>query len=197
MDRQHSQADGFAFMKRKELLSLLGSTLSLTLVLGLVSAPLSAAERPTLNKRTCDPRPDIIPHTWYHSLPEYRRTYNRPRYLSGWVAYKIAPTSQEAMVWTENVRAGAYDTKHAPPRYKRYFGPKPWEVLQTGSRPDYPKPPKLQALPYNPKGPQEDVPPVPVEPAPAALESDPSPSDLPSALKPAEQVPAPVKSTGA
>lgn len=95
-----------------------------------------AAERPTFN-HTCDPRPDILPHPFYASRTEYRREYNRPRYWSGWLAHKIAPTSQEAMVWCENNRAGAYNEKHAPPRYKRYFAPKPWEALQTGARPDF------------------------------------------------------------
>lgn len=101
------------------------------------ASSLDAGERPTLNKKTCDPRPDILPHPWYESRPEYRRTYNRPRYLSGWIAHRIAPTSQEAMVWCENLRAGAYEVKNSPPRYKRYFGPKPWEVLQTAARPDF------------------------------------------------------------
>ncbi len=95
-----------------------------------------AAERPTL-KNTCDPRPDILPHPFYHQRTEYRRQYNRPRYVTGWLAYKIEPTSQEAMVWYENYRAGVYDQKHAPARYKRYFGPKPWEALQIGARPDF------------------------------------------------------------
>jgi hypothetical protein len=42
------------------------------------------------------------------------------------------------MVWCENVQAGNYDQKHMPPMYKRYFAPKPWEVLNTGPRPDFP-----------------------------------------------------------
>lgn len=95
-----------------------------------------AAERPTMN-HTCDPRPDILAHPLYNAHTEYRRAYNRPRNLSGWVAYTISRTSQEAMVWEENRLAGSYDGKDCPPRYKRYFGPKPWEILQTGARPDY------------------------------------------------------------
>lgn len=43
------------------------------------------------------------------------------------------------MVWAENYREGNYDEKHMPPTYKRYFAPKPWEVLNTGARPDTPK----------------------------------------------------------
>lgn len=98
-----------------------------------------AAERPTLN-HTRDPRPDILPHPLQQHHVEYRLAYNRPRYISGWIAYKIARSSQEAMVWQENLQAGNYDQKHMPPMYKRYFAPKPWEVLQTGPRPDFPKP---------------------------------------------------------
>lgn len=100
---------------------------------------LQAAERPTLNHYDPrDPRPDILPHPFYYAHTEYRRAYNRPRDISGWIADKIAPTSQEAMVWAENVHAGNYDRKHMPPMYKRYCYPKPWEVLQTGPRPDFP-----------------------------------------------------------
>ncbi|MCA9194573.1 MAG: hypothetical protein KDB03_22535 [Planctomycetales bacterium] len=108
---------------------------------------LSAGERPTLNV-TRDPRPDILPHPIYDSYVEYRRAYNRPRFWSGWIAYKIEPTSQEAMVWCENYREGRYEKKHMPPVYKRYFAPKPWEVLPIGPRPDFPAEdnlPELQA----------------------------------------------------
>lgn len=97
-----------------------------------------AAERPTLVD-TCDPRPDILPRPFYENHTEYRQQYNRPRYMTGWIMHRISPTSQEAMVWCENNCAGSYDEKHMPPRYKRYFAPKPWEVLQTGARPDFPK----------------------------------------------------------
>ena len=102
-------------------------------------APAGAAERPTMN-HTCDPRPDILAHPLYYAHTEYRRAYNRPRNLSGWIAYSISRTSQEAMVWEENRLAGSYDGKDCPPRYKRYFGPKPWEILQTGARPDFATP---------------------------------------------------------
>ncbi len=109
------------------------------LSLSAISADATAAERPTFQV-TCDPRPDILPYHLYYSHTEYRRVYNRPRYHAGWIAHKISATSQEAMVWCENLQAGNYDEKHMPPMYKRYFAPKPWEVLQTGPRPDFPKP---------------------------------------------------------
>lgn len=96
-------------------------------------------ERPSFNHYTNDPRPDIWTYPVWNAWPEYRRTYNRPRYVGGYLAHKVAPSSQEAMVWCENVAAGRYDKKHTPPVYKRYFAPKPWEVLNTGARPDFPE----------------------------------------------------------
>jgi hypothetical protein len=92
-----------------------------------------AAERPTLVK-TCDPRPDILPRPIYENSTEYRAQYNRPRYLTGWMAFEISRTSQEAMVWEENYCAGNYDRKHMPPVCKSYMYPKPWEMLNTGAR---------------------------------------------------------------
>ncbi len=118
-------------------------------------SPSGAAERPTFNV-TRDPRPDILAHPLYYAHTEYRRAYNRPRCLSGWIADKIAPTSQEAMVWRENLQAGRYDEKHAPPMYKRYFAPKPWEVLQTGARPDFPKAVATNANPLRSDASTED-----------------------------------------
>jgi hypothetical protein len=100
-----------------------------------------ATERPTLNynRDPRDPRPDILPHPFYYAHTEYRRAYNRPRFIPGWIAAQIEPSSQEAMVWYENLQAGRYDEKHMPPVYKTYYYPKPWEVLQTGPRPDFPQ----------------------------------------------------------
>lgn len=112
-------------------LAALGCTLALTC--GLSTA---IAQRPTL-QATNDPRADILPHPIWDSIPEYRRVYNRPRPIGGWLAYKISPTSQEAMVWRENYCAGRYDQKHAPAVYRRFYAPKPWEALQIGPRPDF------------------------------------------------------------
>ncbi len=134
-----------------------------------------AQERPTLNV-TRDPRPDILPYHWHYVLPEYRRDYNRPRYWTGWIAAQISPTSQEAMVWCENVHAGAYDVRNAPPRYKRYFAPKPWEVLQTGARPDI----RTQEPTHQSHSATQPMP-VPAEmleiPDESVLDATPSPSD--------------------
>jgi hypothetical protein len=120
-------------------LAALGCTLAMTC--GLSTA---IAQRPTL-QATNDPRADILPHPIWDSIPEYRRVYNRPRHIGGWIAYKISPTSQEAMVWEENYRAGRYDQKHAPAVYRRYYAPKPWEVLQIGPRPDFTDEPSEEA----------------------------------------------------
>ena len=124
-------ADGFAMP-----LSFRLQTLAL-LACSIIVGSTQAAERPTFNHDTCDPRPDILPYWIHNSIPEYRLRYNRPRFLTGYIAHKISPTSQEAMVWKENVAAGSYKKPHMPPRYKRYFAPKPWEALQTGARPDF------------------------------------------------------------
>ncbi len=121
------------------------SSLACLILLSAMLAPnLLAGERPTFNKDTCDPRPDILPYwlTSWHT--EYRREYNRPRYLSGKIAHAVEPTCQEAMVWCEANQMGLYDTCKHPPVYKSYNTPKPWEILATGPRPDFKKP----ASPY-------------------------------------------------
>ena len=95
-----------------------------------------AAERPTLSN-TCDPRPDILPLPFYDNHTEYRAQYHRPHCLTGWLAYELSRTSQEAMVWKENYCAGNYDQHHLPPVYKRYNYLKPWEALDVGARPGF------------------------------------------------------------
>lgn len=102
-----------------------------------LSVSCGAAERPTFNKFTNDPRPDILPY-WLHDWrTEYRRAYNRPRYVGGWIAHAIEPSSQEAMVWCEAKQLGLYRHPHAPPLCKQYYAPKSWERLETGPRPDF------------------------------------------------------------
>lgn len=116
---------------------LSGCTIFMVMLAPMLSAKVSvAAERPTFNRDTCDPRPDILPYWLTEWYTEYRRAYNRPRYWSGRVAHAIEPTSQEAMVWCEAVQMGLYDGCRQPPAYKRYFYLKPWEALNTGPRPD-------------------------------------------------------------
>lgn len=131
-----------------------------------------AAERPTL-KKTCDPRPDILVHPIYDAYVPYRKQMNRPRYMTGWLSSKFNPTSQEALVWQDNLSAGRYANKDCPPMYRRYFAPKPWEVLTTGARPDTRKPTRQLPAMSAPDSPLPEI----QEPAPIPL-SQPSPLEL-------------------
>lgn len=83
-------------------------------------------------------RPDIIPGFLAKNLPEYRQTYNRPRYLPGEFLHHFEPTSQEAIAWESNVRNGNY-RNHRGGTIPVYNYPKPWEVLNTRARPDFPR----------------------------------------------------------
>ncbi|MGB7343967.1 MAG: hypothetical protein WBD20_07125, partial [Pirellulaceae bacterium] len=65
--------------------------------------------------------------------PSYRRELNRPRYLGGKLAYAIAPTSQEAIVWHRAEHQSLY-ANDACRNEPHYFYPKPWESLQNGPR---------------------------------------------------------------
>jgi hypothetical protein len=101
-----------------------------------ISVALSA-ERPTFNKATRDPRPDILPYWLMEGhFVDYRRIFNRPTHLGGWVAHAIEPISQEAMVWKEAKCLGLYRPHHQPALRRYYYAPKPWERLLTGPRPD-------------------------------------------------------------
>jgi hypothetical protein len=112
-----------------------------------VEHPILRNERPTL-LNTRDPRPDILPRPFYDNHTEYRSQYNRPRFFTGWLAYEMSRTSQEAMVWKENYCSGNYDQHHMPAVYKTYYYPKPWEALNVGARPDYASvKPKTQRVP--------------------------------------------------
>ena len=84
-------------------------------------------------------RQDLFLHNVWNSIPEYRIVYNRPRYLTGYLAYKIEPSSQEAMAWQTNYCNGNY-ANHCGPYVPHYYYPKPWESLKTSSRPDIQKP---------------------------------------------------------
>ncbi len=136
-------------------------------------------ERPTMNV-TCDPRPNILPDELYNHHTPYRRIYNRPQDLVGYIAHVVEPTSQEAMSWWENKCAGRYDTKHAAPMCKRYYYPKPWEALNVEPRADYPKLTPAGSEPLaEVHGEQKNIAPTTVEAAPdvripAPLEPQPS-----------------------
>jgi hypothetical protein len=83
-------------------------------------------------------RQDIFSHSIWNSLPEYRKVYNRPRYVAGYLAHKIEPSSQEAMAWQSNYCNGNY-ANHSGPYVPQYNYPKPWEALKTVARPDFQK----------------------------------------------------------
>lgn len=83
-------------------------------------------------------RPNILPYHILRSIPEHRQVYNRPRYFGGKIAHIIEPTSQEAMSWETNYNNGNY-RNHAGRYVPLYLYPKPWEVLNTRSRPGDPE----------------------------------------------------------
>lgn len=97
---------------------------------------------PYLSGSWLDPaktRPNFFPRTIINSIPEYRQVYNRPRYVPGWIAHVIEPSSQEAMAWETNYCNGNYQN-HRGPCIPMYMYAKPWESLNTcgrgGSRDD-------------------------------------------------------------
>jgi hypothetical protein len=130
------------------------------------SAWAAPPERPTLN-HTADPRPNILPDWIYNHHVPYRLRYNRPTYYGGKIAYHIAPTSQEAMAWEENLERGYYDGHHCPPLVKGFFYPKPWEAMNTGPRANYAsqvaRPLAPPAVPGAMPGPGETVIPAPLD----------------------------------
>ncbi|WP_158222756.1 hypothetical protein [Rhodopirellula sp. MGV] len=93
------------------------------------------AHHPDRENQTVHQRVDLIGPVGNRLPAGYRRTYNRPTYIGGKVAYYIAPSSQEAMAWHRAEHRGLYNE---PCRDKRvtdlYFYPKPWEALLTGPR---------------------------------------------------------------
>ncbi|XZE44300.1 hypothetical protein SH467x_003901 [Pirellulaceae bacterium SH467] len=103
---------------------------------GMVS---SAAAGDFLSGTYLDPamqRKDIFSHRVWNAWPEYRATYNRPRYVGGHIAHIVEPTSQEAMAWKINKENGNY-ANHCGRYVPLYYYPKPWEALNTRARPDF------------------------------------------------------------
>lgn len=87
-----------------------------------------------------DPRPDFLPHTLYYAHDSYRKTYNRPRFIPGYLGSKFEPSSQEAMSWKDSYCGGWYGT-HCKTPVPHYYYPKPWEALNVGPRRDSRIPP--------------------------------------------------------
>ncbi|MDM4018398.1 hypothetical protein [Roseiconus lacunae] len=117
---------------RKRLAALLGG-----LMMSLPAMTnVADAHHPNRENQPVHQRIDVIGPVGNNLPPGHRRTYNRPSYIEGKVAYHIAPSSQEAMTWHRSVHRGLYEKDQ---RCKRctdlYFYPKPWEALLTGPRP--------------------------------------------------------------
>lgn len=102
-------------------------------LIALATGSVGLAQFPDRRNHPVTPIIDVIGPLGNRLPPSYRRTYNRPSYLGGKIAYWIAPSSQEAMAWQNAYLAGAY-RNHAPRLERHYFYPKPWEALQTGAR---------------------------------------------------------------
>lgn len=98
------------------------------------AATAAMAHHPHVPPPPIRPRFEPIPPLGNNLPPSYRRVYNRPTWAGGKIAYLIAPSSQEAMSWHENVHRGAY-RNHAGRIEPMYMYPKPWEMLPVGPRP--------------------------------------------------------------
>ncbi|MGB7328793.1 MAG: hypothetical protein WBD31_28200 [Rubripirellula sp.] len=92
------------------------------------------AHHPDRENQPLGPRIDVIGPIGNRLPASYRRTYNRPTNIGGWIAYKIAPSSQEAMAWHAATHQNAYKCDR-PRLESHYFYPKPYEALRTGPRP--------------------------------------------------------------
>ena len=91
-------------------------TLSL-LIVGM--APLAGAHHPDREHHPVWPRIDLIPPLGYNLPMGYRRRFNRPTKIGGWIAYHIAPSSQEAMAWHDAAHQNAYSDHRG--RLEKHF----------------------------------------------------------------------------
>ncbi len=85
------------------------------MVVGLVISTFSSVAWAQRGYDPADQRPDLLPHPIYNAWVPYRAEYNRPRFVGGYLAYKMEPTSQEAMSWKENYCNGMYGTHRPTP----------------------------------------------------------------------------------
>lgn len=113
--------------------------LSLVVVALLATAATSAsvhAHEPDTRSLPVRQRIDLIGPIGNRLPPGHRRKYNRPNHWTGWIAYRIAPSSQEAMSWHRAQHDGAYQKPKNTKRIEyHYFYPKPWEAMRIGARP--------------------------------------------------------------
>jgi hypothetical protein len=107
--------------------------LLMTSLCGIIGPSNASAHHPDREHQRIWPRIDVIPPLGYHLPMEYRRRFNRPTKVGGWIAYHIEPTSQEAMAWHDATHQRAY-SDHRGRLEKHFFYPKPWEGLQLGPR---------------------------------------------------------------
>lgn len=124
-----TQVSGAMMFSRKQL-SL--SLLALAGSCGLVGE--AKAQQPAHRH---EQRADLWSWPLYNAWVPYRKEMNRPRFVGGYIASKIEPTSQEAMSWREHHAEGAY-RDHRAGYVKTYYYPKPWEVLPIDPRPATP-----------------------------------------------------------
>lgn len=111
-----------------------GKQLSLSLMVLSAICGFAQGVRADHPVRRVDQRSDLWGWPIYNAWVPYRKEMNRPRYVGGYIASKIEPTSQEAMSWREHHAEGAY-RDHRPGYVKTYYYPKPWEVLPIDPRP--------------------------------------------------------------
>ena len=124
-----------AAVSRSPSICFIGFTmrwLTLSLLVACFASTVGAHHPDRRNHRIW-PRIDLIPPLGNNLPMEYRRRYNRPTWLGGWIAYKIEPTSQEAMAWHDAAHQRAYKD-HRGRLEKHFFYPKPWEGLKIGPR---------------------------------------------------------------
>lgn len=115
-------------------LTLLTKMVVLAVVANLSVVPTATAHHPDRESQPVHPRFDLIGPIGNRLPAGYRRTYNRPSNWGGRIAYKIAPSSQEAMAWHRATHRGDYVCERGPvvPIYEHQ---KPWQALRIGARP--------------------------------------------------------------
>ena len=91
------------------------------------------AHHPDRENQPVRSRVDVIGPVGNRLPMSYRRRYNRPTNFGGRIAYKIAPTSQEAMAWHSATHRGDYKGKKSRV-VETYYYAKPYDVLQMGTR---------------------------------------------------------------